>query len=145
MISDEFEKTLQRTQSYAKKFGHFYMTLEHLLLSLLDDQDVRKILLACSIDDKALKKELESFIDNIEVQLEKLTSFILPGGDIWNGYTHLARAVCRRAERRITALNTEEKIDNNILIFMNRLSDYFFVLARRINLINDVNDIKWNT
>jgi cob(I)alamin adenosyltransferase len=97
-----------------------------------------------SITSKNIK-ELESFIDNIEVQLEKLTSFILPGGDIWNGYTHLARAVCRRAERRITALNTEEKIDNNILIFMNRLSDYFFVLARRINLINDVDDIKWNT
>ncbi len=56
MISDEFEKTLQRTQSYAKKFGHFYMTLEHLLLSLIDDQDVKKILSACSIDDKALKK-----------------------------------------------------------------------------------------
>ena len=60
MISDEFEKSLQRTQSYAKKFGHFYMTLEHLLLSLIDDQDVKKIFLACSIDDKALKKELES-------------------------------------------------------------------------------------
>ena len=62
MISDEFEKTLQRTQNYAKKFGHLYMTLEHLLLSLIDDQDVKKILSACSIDDKALKKELESFI-----------------------------------------------------------------------------------
>jgi len=90
-------------------------------------------------------KELESFIDNIESRLEKLTSFILPGGDIWNGYTHLARAVCRRAERRITALNMEQKIDNNILIFINRLSDYFFVLARKINFINDVDEIKWNS
>ena len=43
MISDEFEKTLQRTQEYAKKHGHFYMTLEHLLLSLLDDSDVKKV------------------------------------------------------------------------------------------------------
>ena len=62
MISDEFEKTLQRTQSYAKKFGHFYMTLEHLLLALIDDSDVKKVLLACSTDDKALRNELENFI-----------------------------------------------------------------------------------
>ena len=89
-------------------------------------------------------KEIEKFIDSIDGQLEKLTSFILPGGNIWNGYTHLARAVCRRAERRITALNMEEKIDNNILIFINRLSDYFFVLARKINVINNVDEIKWN-
>ena len=71
MISDEFEKTLQRTQSYAKKFGHFYMTLEHLLLSLIDDQDVKKILSACSIDDKALKKELENFITKNLKELQK--------------------------------------------------------------------------
>ena len=71
MISDEFEKTLQRTQSYAKKFGHFYMTLEHLLLSLLDDQDVKKVLSACSINDKALKKELESFIKTNLKELQK--------------------------------------------------------------------------
>ena len=64
MISDEFEKTLQRTQSYAKKFGHFYMTLEHLLLALIDDSDVKKVLLACSTDDKALRNELENFIKN---------------------------------------------------------------------------------
>ena len=71
MISDEFEKTLQRTQNYAKKFGHFYMTLEHLLLSLIDDQDVMKILLACSIDHKALRKELENFIKTNLKELQK--------------------------------------------------------------------------
>ena len=62
MISDEFEKTLQRTQNYAKKFGHLYMTLEHLLLSLLDDEDVKKIFKACSVDEKSLRGELEEFI-----------------------------------------------------------------------------------
>ena len=71
MISDEFEKTLQRTQSYAKKFGHSYMTLEHLLLSLIDDEDVNKILLACSIDEKALRKELEKFIKTNLKELKK--------------------------------------------------------------------------
>ncbi|MFL2663278.1 MAG: ATP-dependent Clp protease ATP-binding subunit ClpA [Alphaproteobacteria bacterium] len=71
MISDEFEKTLQRTQGYAKKFGHFYMTLEHLLLSLLDDQDVKTILSACSIDAKTLRTDLEDFIKKNLKELEK--------------------------------------------------------------------------
>ena len=71
MISDEFEKTLQRTQSYAKKFGHFYMTLEHLLLSLLDDQDVKKILSACSIDENTLRTDLEDFIKKNLKELQK--------------------------------------------------------------------------
>ena len=71
MISDEFEKTLQRTQSYAKKFGHFYMTLEHLLLSLLDDQDVKKILSACSIDENTLRTHLEDFIKKNLKELQK--------------------------------------------------------------------------
>ena len=62
MISDEFEKTLQRTQTYAKEYGHLYMTLEHLLLSLLDDIDVKKIFTACSINDKSLRQDLEKFI-----------------------------------------------------------------------------------
>ena len=71
MISDEFEKTLQRTQSYAKKFGHFYMTLEHLLLSLLDDQDVKKILSACSIDEKILRTDLEDFIKKNQIRKKR--------------------------------------------------------------------------
>jgi len=71
MISDEFEKTLQRTQGYAKKFGHSYMTLEHLLLALIDDQDVQKVLLACSIDEQALRKELENFIQTNLKELQK--------------------------------------------------------------------------
>ena len=71
MISDEFEKTLQRTQEYAKKHGHFYMTLEHLLLSLLDDSDVKKVLSACSIDEISLRKELENFIKKNLKELKK--------------------------------------------------------------------------
>ena len=50
MISDELEKTLQRAQEYAQKYKHQYMTLEHLLFSMLDDNDVKEVLLACEID-----------------------------------------------------------------------------------------------
>ena len=64
MISDEFEKTLQKTKNIAESFNHEYMTIEHLLCAMLDDSDVKKVLLACSIDDKALRNELEIFIKN---------------------------------------------------------------------------------
>ena len=63
MISDELEKTLQRTQKYAKSFKHQYMTLEHLLLSMLDDDDVLKVMNACSVDIKSLRSKLEKFVE----------------------------------------------------------------------------------
>ncbi len=62
MISDELEKTLQRTQKYAQSLKHQYMTLEHLLVSMLDDEDVLKVMKACAIDVKELKSKLDSFI-----------------------------------------------------------------------------------
>ena len=89
--------------------------------------------------------ELEKFIDTIDTHLNPLTSFILPGGDVWSSYAQVSRAICRRAERRIISLSIQEKIDPMVLIFVNRLSDYFFVLARRIAQINNVEEIKWET
>ena len=89
-------------------------------------------------------KKIESFIDSIDSDLEPLASFILPGGDVWTSYTQIARSICRRAERRITLLSDKEKIDILIIQFMNRLSDYLFVLARQVNKINNTTEIKWN-
>ena len=63
MISEELEKTLQRTQQYAKSFNHQYMTLEHLLLSMLEDNDVIKVLDACVIDIAKLKENVKKFIE----------------------------------------------------------------------------------
>ena len=96
------------------------------------------------VDSKSIKK-LEHFIDNMEIQLPPLRSFILPGGSIWNARVHIARTVCRRAERRITLLNESEKVNDFLLQFMNRLSDYLFVLARIINHINSDLEIKWKS
>ncbi|MBF25068.1 MAG: ATP:cob(I)alamin adenosyltransferase [Flavobacteriales bacterium] len=87
--------------------------------------------------------KLESSIDAIELILNPLKSFILPGGDMWSSYSQISRSVCRRAERRITHLNTFEKIDVNIIKYINRLSDYLFVIARLINHINKIDEIKW--
>ena len=77
--------------------------------------------------------ELESSIDEMDNTLPKLTNFILPGGNMTSCYCHLARSVCRRCERLIVKLNKVYEMDPIILQYINRLSDYFFVLARYCN------------
>ena len=86
---------------------------------------------------------LEDFIDDMEKRLPILKSFILPGGIFWSSYAQISRSICRRCERRITELSLEHQVDPNIIKFMNRLSDYLFVLARYINFINNISEIKW--
>ncbi len=95
-----------------------------------------------AISNDAIIK-IEKYIDGVEQELEPLTSFILPGGDRWSSYAQIARSVCRRAERRITHMNKTVNVDANIIKFMNRLSDYLFVLSRKIGSINDTEEIKW--
>jgi len=85
----------------------------------------------------------ESRIDIFEARLPELRSFILPGGSTGSSYLHLARTVCRRAERRITNLQAEAGSVELILVYLNRLSDLFFVLARYENSITGTPDIKW--
>ena len=88
--------------------------------------------------------EAEEAIDQFEIKLEQLKNFILPGGSEGAALLHVCRTICRRAERRVVALNKSTSSKNNIIIFLNRLSDLFFVLARYENLVNKVQDIKWN-
>ena len=86
---------------------------------------------------------IEVYIDRLESGLSQLKSFILPGGDIWTSYAQISRSICRRAERRLTLLNKNEKVNEIILKFINRLSDYLFVLARHLSEINNTPEIKW--
>ncbi len=89
-------------------------------------------------------RELESGIDDLDRKLPPLKNFILPGsGTLTASQLHLARSVCRRAERRLVTLSRHEKIDSNIRIYLNRLSDLFFMLARYANHIQNKNDIIW--
>jgi len=78
-------------------------------------------------------KEFERFIDQMTAKMPALSNFILPGGGKAGSILHLARAISRRAERKIVALNNKEKIDNNIIIYLNRLSDLLFTMARFAN------------
>lgn len=75
-------------------------------------------------------EHLEHEIDRIVACVPPLTSFVLPGGSVLNSHLHIARAVCRRAERKLWALNESESIDTNLLIYMNRLSDLLFAMSR---------------
>lgn len=76
---------------------------------------------------------LEREIDAMNEVLPELKHFILPGGNTTVSYCHLARCVCRRAERLVVLLASASFVDSNITIYLNRLSDYLFVLARKLN------------
>lgn len=94
-----------------------------------------------------LKKEriedLEQVIDTLNDELEPLKEFILPGGTKTAAYCHLARTVCRRAERKLIQLHRTEKVTDISLQYLNRLSDLLFVLCRIINKDAGVNDVLW--
>lgn len=87
--------------------------------------------------------ELENHIDKMNEELPPLKNFILPAGSQSVAFAHVARCVCRRAERIIVALNNEEPIEALILEYINRLSDYLFVLARYIGLRENVKEVPW--
>ena len=86
---------------------------------------------------------LENEIDAMNETLTPMTHFILPGGHTTVSFCHIARCICRRAERIATQLNDENAIDAQILVFLNRLSDYLFVLARKLTIENKVQEIPW--
>jgi cob(I)alamin adenosyltransferase len=87
---------------------------------------------------------LEKEIDAMNEKLPEMKSFILPGGHITVSTAHICRTVCRRAERIIVELDTLEPLGQPLVIkYLNRLSDYLFVLARYIGLLNGVAEIKW--
>ena len=88
--------------------------------------------------------QLEKMIDFCQNILEPLQEFVLPGGTKLNSYFHLARTVCRRAERLIVAFSTEKEINPNILPYINRLSDLFFVLSRWVQKLAERNEVTWN-
>lgn len=88
-------------------------------------------------------ERMEQMIDAAQEGLPEQKSFILPGGTQAASFAHVARTVCRRAERLIIALPHEAKVPSELLQYINRLSDYLFVLARRINYFAGVSEKIW--
>lgn len=87
--------------------------------------------------------QIEKDIDALETSLEPLKQFVLPGGCKLSAFLHLARTVCRRAEREMIRLQREEKVGDLAMIYLNRLSDLLFVMARKANLDEGIKDVPW--
>ncbi|HKJ93228.1 MAG TPA: cob(I)yrinic acid a,c-diamide adenosyltransferase [Longimicrobiales bacterium] len=87
---------------------------------------------------------LEAWIDEMDADLPELRSFILPGGSPAAAALHVARTVCRRAERAVVALAAADPVEPGILVYLNRLSDLLFTLAREANRVAGVADVEWS-
>ncbi|MBI3501813.1 MAG: cob(I)yrinic acid a,c-diamide adenosyltransferase [Bacteroidetes bacterium] len=86
---------------------------------------------------------LEKEIDKMNETIPEMKSFVLPGGHTTVSYCHIARCVCRRAERNIVHLSREEKVEDIIIKYLNRLSDYLFILARKFSHDLHAEEIPW--
>jgi cob(I)alamin adenosyltransferase len=88
---------------------------------------------------------LENSIDRMTSDLPELKAFIMPGGNSRIARAHICRVICRRAERRVVTMsNSHEKLPRFIQIYLNRLSDYFFVVARYLAHLDGIDEVKWN-
>ncbi len=129
------------------------LTSKHYQDVLLEIQDrlfTAESLLACDKEVKTLPKIkeedvllLENEIDEMNAELPELHSFILPGGHPIVSHCHIARCICRRTERLIIKLSVNNPVDELIIKYFNRLSDYLFVLARKLCKDSNVPDQVW--
>ncbi len=99
--------------------------------------------LAIPSDRKKQIDLLETEIDRLDAGLPQMTHFILPGGHTSVSYCHIARTICRRAERICVLLSENAPVNSGVIVYLNRLSDYLFVLARMLTKELEVKEIKW--
>lgn len=90
-------------------------------------------------------EKLEKAVDTAWEKMKPLTHFILPAGAEYAALMHVCRTVCRRAERSVIALAEKEKVDDNLIVYLNRLSDLFFALARKANQDAGIEDSIWKS
>jgi cob(I)alamin adenosyltransferase len=112
------------------------------LLATPDLDKMHNHLAKANIDDRRIKA-LEHAIDQCDEELEPLKAFIIPGGSQKGAVLHVARTVCRRAERRVVHLQREVEIPSLVVIYLNRLSDLLFTLARVANIRTGAGEVTW--
>lgn len=112
------------------------------LLATPDREKMRASLEKARIDDSRIR-ELEVAIDHCEGELDPLRTFIVPGGTAKAASLHVARTVCRRAERRVVSLARSEELPPIVVIFLNRVSDLLFMLARVANRRAGAGEVSW--
>jgi cob(I)alamin adenosyltransferase len=157
-------KRVLKTNSRIEAYG----TLDELnsfiacLLEEVDNREDREFLLRiqCNLfslggylateDENEASQITQEEVDSLEEEMDKIDSlisplkfFVLPGGCKSNALAHVCRTICRRAERRIYNLTEQVKIDPVALKYINRLSDYFFLFARKQNFIYNIDEIIW--
>ncbi len=144
---DELNSVLGVAQAHdtARSFGELIPTLQMACfqvgaeLATTDASLLAKLVLVTDDDVVALERE----IDRLEADLAPLTRFVLPGGTLLAATLHLARTVCRRAERRVTALSAHETVNPRVVRWLNRVADLLFVMARSANHRAGVPDQTW--
>ena len=112
------------------------------LLATPDREKMHASLDKARIDDSRIR-ELEVAIDHCEGELDPLRSFIVPGGTAKAASLHVARTVCRRAERRVVSLARTEELPPIVVVFLNRVSDLLFMLARVANRRAGAGEVSW--
>jgi len=112
------------------------------LLATPNLEKMHNHLAKANIDDRRIR-ELEQLIDDCDRDLEPLRAFIIPGGSRKGAALHVARTVCRRAERRVVHLQHEVEIPELVVIYLNRLSDLLFTLARLANVLTGAGEVTW--
>lgn len=133
-----------RDESVIKLLAKIQNRLFVLGSDLATPLNERKSKLKITRVPKNFYRDLEKAIDFYDSKLEPLRNFILPGGSKGAALLHICRTICRRAERNVVALKDTVKVGENLIIFLNRLSDLFFVLARFENKCQKIPDVKWN-
>jgi cob(I)alamin adenosyltransferase len=135
------------TEVNEKEDIDFLYFVQHLLFTagsyLATDQQSADLKAASQISPASISR-IEREIDRIDSQLPPMKHFILPGGNRAAALAHVCRTVCRRAERQIYGLKETAIVEKPVLVFINRLSDYFFVLARKESLKNG-KEIIWDS
>lgn len=137
-ISNDHKTTLIKIQNQLFIIGSLLATDPELL-----KQESKRKRLGITFLAPETITFLETEIDALNSELPAMTHFILPGGHQTVSYCHISRCICRRAERNISKLNEEQPTQPEILIYLNRLSDFIFVLARKLSNELDAEEIKW--
>jgi cob(I)alamin adenosyltransferase len=133
------EELLASNQPDLTSVAEFIRTLQHRIFDLGGELSIPGFEIISAKHVVVIEQQL----DVMNEQLDPLENFILPGGSRLIANCHMARSICRRAERNIAALAQTESVNANAMEFINRLSDYLFVLARTCARLTQVNEVLW--
>ena len=133
------EEIVESNQPGLIEISEFLRSLQHRIFDLGGELSIPGFEIISAKHVKAI----ENHLDKMNDELKPLENFILPGGSRLVANCHMARSICRRAERNIAALAIDEDINSNAMEFINRLSDYLFVLARTCARLTGIDEVLW--